>query len=60
MEPEITPYPDPKRSDKEGKPRISFIPNGMNRVILKIFNIILFNIKKTHRFLVLLNMIGKL
>ena len=39
MEPEITPYPDPKRSDKEGKPRISFIPNGMNRVILKIFNI---------------------
>lgn len=38
MEPEITPYPNPKRSDKEGKPRIPFIPENLNKRALRIID----------------------
>ena len=35
---EIIPYPNPSRSDKEGKPRISRIPENINKRVLKIIN----------------------
>lgn len=38
MSNKIIPYPNPSRSDKEGKPRIPRIPKNINKRTLKILN----------------------
>ena len=38
MNNQIIPYPNPKRLDKEGKPRIPFIPENLNERALRIID----------------------
>ena len=38
MSDKIIPYPSPSRSDKEGKPRIPFIPENLNERALRIID----------------------